>query len=237
MAFVSKTEFAKLKGWDPSNVSAKIRSGVLKDCLTNVPGKLAIQIDTEIAERELAEKSDPQRVMSNQLRDYRKKAQTTSPPSTQEPELEEDWLEAELKGGILADTKPAVIPKPKKEKREIDGKETEVTVVPTSASDSVERYRGAKTNKEEYAARKLELEVGEMEGRLLDTDDVKKRITKNVGDAKTQLANLSAKMAPIAVGITDVVEMETFLAREINQAMQSLYNLAQVRWTDKNDKG
>lgn len=230
MAVISKGDFAKLKGWTPNNVSNLIRRGILKECLVEVKGRLSKQVDVEIAEREIAEKGDAQRSLSRALVDQRKK-QATTPPPKQPAEFEDDWLEAELNGGVLASSKPKEIPKNKKEMREIEGKPTEVTVVPTSATDSVERYRGAKTSKEEYAARKLELEVAEMEGRVLDTEAVKKRITKLVGETKAALSNLPSQIAPVLVGITDVVEMETTLSTEISKALESMYKLNQTKWS------
>lgn len=124
--------------------------------------------------------------------------------------------------GILPDTKPPEIPKPRVEEREINGQKVDATVLPTLPEDKFDRYRDAKTSTEELRARKLELEVAEAEGRLLDADDVRKEIVKLVGETREAFLNLGPKLAPILVSITDPVEMENKLIESINETLHNL---------------
>lgn len=124
--------------------------------------------------------------------------------------------------GILPDTKPPEIPKPRVEEREINGQKVDATVLPTLPEDKFDRYRDAKTSTEELRARKLELEVAEAEGRLLDADDVRKEIVKLVGETREAFLNLGPKLAPILVSITDPVEMENKLIESINDTLHNL---------------
>ncbi len=124
--------------------------------------------------------------------------------------------------GVLPDTKPPEVPKPKVEEREINGQKVDATVLPTYPEDKFDRYRDAKTSTEELRARKLELEVAEAEGRLLDADDVRKEIVKLVGETREAFLNLGPKLAPILVSITDPVEMENKLIESINETLHNL---------------
>lgn len=124
--------------------------------------------------------------------------------------------------GILPDTKPPEIPKPRVEEREINGQKVDATVLPSLPEDKFDRYRDAKTSTEELRARKLELEVAEAEGRLLDADDVRKEIVKLVGETREAFLNLGPKLAPILVSITDPVEMENKLIESINETLHNL---------------
>lgn len=126
------------------------------------------------------------------------------------------------KTGVLPNSRPPEIPKAKVEEREIDGEKVPVTVVPPASSDTFERFRDAKTKTEDFRARKLELEVAEAEGRLLDADEVRKEIVKLVGETREAFLNLGPKLAPILVSITDPVEMENKLIEAINDTLHNL---------------
>jgi hypothetical protein len=123
---------------------------------------------------------------------------------------------------VLPNSKPPEIPKAKVEEREINGEKVPVTVVPTASTDTFERFRDAKTKTEDFRARKLELEVAEAEGRLLDADEVRKEIVKLVGETREAFLNLGPKLAPILVSITDPVEMENKLIESINETLHNL---------------
>lgn len=96
--------------------------------------------------------------------------------------------------------------------------------------DKVERYRDARTSTEELKARKLELEIMSREGRLLDIELVKNRISQLVTETKDAILNVPARIAPNLVSITDPVEMETVVLQELNKALENLSRLEGEKW-------
>ena len=86
-------------------------------------------------------------------------------------------------------------------------------------------YRDAKVSTETLKARKLELDIATREGKLLDAEQVRKRITKLVSETRDAIMNVPAKVAPILVSITDPVEMETRLTLELNEALANFARL------------
>lgn len=92
-------------------------------------------------------------------------------------------------------------------------------------NDGSPSFMDAKTDTEVLRSRKLRLEVEELEGRLLNAEDVRKTWVKLTTEAKTALLAIATKNAPVLVSISDPVEMETTLHREINQALESLSRL------------
>lgn len=234
--------YARTKGWTPENLQLKITRGIITArSIVIGPKGARVGIISELADEDLRERGN--HFQTEHRRALGHKVGNALAPSSPEPEEQDgeddDWLQKAMDeddGEVLPESKPAEIPKAKKTTRKIDGKETPVTVVPPADSDPYERFRGAKTNKETFAARKLELEVGEIEGRLLDKDKVRARIVKLVSETKDALTNLPGKLAPLLVGITDVVEMETTLMKEMNRALESISKLPQTKWTEDDEE-
>lgn len=118
-----------------------------------------------------------------------------------------------------------------KETKEIHGQLVPVTKIPAGESnapdpdDPFEKYRDAKTSTEVLRARKLELEVAEAEGRLLDANQVRSEISKIVNEVRERLLNLAPRVAPVLISISDVIEMENKLHDEINSALEGLQKL------------
>ncbi len=94
-----------------------------------------------------------------------------------------------------------------------------------SMHEALDKYRTVRMSTEHYRARKLELEIAETEGRLLDVDLVRKRILKLCAETRDTLLNIPAKLAPVLVSITDPLEMENKLLEEINVALQAISRL------------
>lgn len=87
------------------------------------------------------------------------------------------------------------------------------------------KYREAKTTTEMLRSRKLELDVAEREGSLVDVKSVQKRVSKLVGEVRDALGNLPGKISPLLLSISDPVEMENKLREEINSCLESLSRL------------
>lgn len=227
MPQMSLTEYAASKGWTPQALNTKIQRGTITEKAFIVDRGMRVAVISEIADADIKRNGNPFASETYKL------SKAKSGDSSAD---KDDWLEAELQADeekhgseVLSGSRPQEIAKIKKVTREVHGKEQEVKVIPPD-TDDMGRFRNAKTSKEEMSARKLELEVAEMEGRLLDTEGVRKRIVKRVTETKDILSNLPGKLAPLLVGISDVVEMETTLQREINQACEALYNLGRDKW-------
>lgn len=87
---------------------------------------------------------------------------------------------------------------------------------------SFSKFRNAKISTEELRAKKLELEIAERAGTLISIDDVRKVVNKMVLETKDAILNIPGRVSPIAVSITDPVEMENFLRAELNNALLNL---------------
>lgn len=98
-------------------------------------------------------------------------------------------------------------------------------IVADDPKDTIVKFREAKLDLEELKARKLKLEIDEMEGKLLDGNQVKQRILKLVSETKSSILNIPSKISSMLVSITDPVEMENKLLAELNEALENLSRL------------
>lgn len=87
------------------------------------------------------------------------------------------------------------------------------------------RFLSSKADTETLKGRKLELEIEEREGRLLDADEVRKEISKMVGETKEKILNVASKIAPELVSVRDVIEIENKIIQELTAALENLSRL------------
>lgn len=87
------------------------------------------------------------------------------------------------------------------------------------------RFLSSKADTETLKARKLELEIAQREGHLLDADEVRKQISKMVGETKEKILNVAAKIAPELVSVRDVIEIENKIIQELTAALENLSRL------------
>jgi hypothetical protein len=99
-----------------------------------------------------------------------------------------------------------------------------VTKVPMQ-EDDFDRFKKAKASTEEMRAEKLELEVAEMRGRLVDIEMVKERITKLVGSTREVFLNIPGKIGPELFACEALIEVENRLRDEINAALEQLQRM------------
>lgn len=197
MKLVSPSEYAKMKGWSHVNVVKKIQAGIIPpEALVSEKGKRRKKINVELADKAIAERGDMQKSLSAQLVKEKKKANPT--PDPKQKDLEE-WE-------TLPDDETQPEAKP------------EIPETP----DHFLKYKSAKASREELNVRKLEMEIAEKEGRLLDADEVRKTITKLVIETKTALLNIPGKIGPELMASHDLMELEHKLTTEINAALESL---------------
>lgn len=94
--------------------------------------------------------------------------------------------------------------------------------------DKTSRHQEARISNEELKARKLELEIASREGRMLDAEATRKRIAQLVIETKESIRAACSRAAPKLCGITDPVEMETRIIREMDMALESLSRLDRI---------
>lgn len=105
----------------------------------------------------------------------------------------------------------------------IEGKE--VPVEKLNFDDEFQQIRKAKLSVEEFRGRKLELEVLEKEGQLLNAEEVRKTISKLVTETKEAILNVPNKVGPELLACHDLVELEVKLTEALNQALENLSRL------------
>jgi hypothetical protein len=246
---MSFREYARRSGVSLQAIQDRIKNGSISErAVVRTEGKRP-KIDSDIADADFQRRHDPDQKAKGDIvaaMTSAKSPETPAKPIENKDDNPENLPDKapkivkkpEIQGakaaqkvpdkGILPDTKPPEIPKPRVEEREINGQKVDATILPTLPEDKFDRYRDAKTSTEELRARKLELEVAEAEGRLLDAEDVRAKIVKEVSQVRESLLNIAPKVAPLLVSITNVVEMENKLIDEINSALEGLSRLDRV---------
>ncbi len=242
MPLMSFREYARRSGVSLQAIQDRIKNGSITErAIVRTEGKHP-KIDSEIADADFRSRHDPAQKAKGDLvapmtaqktlekqDDNPENLPDKAPEKVKKPEIEGKKPPQKVPAtGILPDTKPPEVPKPKVEEREINGQKVDATVLPTYPEDKFDRYRDAKTSTEELRARKLELEVAEAEGRLLDAEEVRAKIVKEVSQVREALLNIAPRVSPILVSITDVVSMENKLIDEINSALEGLSRLDNV---------
>lgn len=86
-------------------------------------------------------------------------------------------------------------------------------------------FQKSKADTESLKARKLELDIAEREGRMLDAEEVRKTITRLVGETREKILGVASKIAPELVGIADVIDIENKIIAELNVALENLSRL------------
>lgn len=190
------------------------------------------KIISEVADREFAARRSESAELSAALLKRNIAPPGAPPPAAPAPNVIDEMFgpsETEHKGKSPLDKKLPPLPKSEFKKEVIEGQEVEVEKIPYKGEDNFDRYRSAKAGSEELKARKLELEVAELEGRLVDVKEVKEEIQKICTAIRENILNVPAKAAPELMACTDIVEMETKLYKELNAALDGLSRLLNAR--------
>jgi len=189
------------------------------------------KIISEVADQEFARRRSESAEQSAALL---KRNIAPPPPAAPAPNVIDEMFgpaaaDEKHKGKSPLDKKLPPLPKSEFKKEVIEGQEVEVEKVPYAGTDNFDRYRSAKAGSEELKARKLELEVAELEGRLVDVKEVKEEVQKICTAIRENILNVPAKAAPELMACTDIVEMETKLYKELNAALDGLSRLLNAR--------
>jgi hypothetical protein len=195
------TEFARRKGVQPESIRERIRVGTItrESLVISAKGRV-IGIKVALAEKDILERGSAQNSMIAQLN--KKKKMITKTPEA-----------------VVVNP----VDKPIHTMEKIEGQEAPVPVTKLPEMDSdFSRYQKAKASSEELKARKLEIEMNELEGRLIDKEEVRKVIFKMVSETKETLLNIPSRVAPDLMACKDLVEFEVRLLQEINAALMTL---------------
>lgn len=191
---VTITEYAKRHGVDRKTIRDRIKSGAIPESAIDRSRKWP-KVIVELADAAWEKNKDPER--AHRLG----KPKPVATPDPKENELEE-W-----------ETLPDDEPTPQKPEPDPDTVE---------ANKSFLKYKSAKASREELAVRKLQMEIAEKEGRLLDAEEVRKTVSKLVIETKTALLNIPGKIGPELMSCHDLMELEHKLTTEINAALENL---------------
>lgn len=199
------TDYAKICGVSIAAIQDRIRRGTITArAITRGPDGKLTGIYSELADEDFKNRKSAIGEQADSLQ--RKKANISTIPNALDQKLDP-------------------LPKPEVITKMIEGKEVPVTEIPYAGEDNFDRYRKAKAGTEEIKARLLELELAEAEGRLLDIEDVKEQVTKACAQVRESLLNIPGKAAPELLACKDLVEIETKLYKEINQALGGISGL------------
>lgn len=194
-------EFARRKGVTIQTIKDKIRIGTIsEDAVLRGSNGSIRGIKLSIAEKDLLERSNGQNCLTAQLKKQNK--------------------DPKKKSNVVVHP----VAKPIETTEIIEGQEVPVTKLPEMDSD-FSRYQKAKASSEELKARKLEIEMEELEGRLIDKNEVVKTVSKLTAEIKESFLNIPPKISAELLACKDIVELEVKLHKEINLVLEKLSRL------------
>jgi len=191
-------KYADHQGVNINAISKRIASGgIPKNAFVPQDGKTHPLIDSDIADAAWLKHRDPAQALATKARkEKNKKKSAGRPPVTKKIE------DMSAQGG---------------------SKTQEVDVLDFDSDTN--RYTKAKTSTEELRSRKLELEVMEKEGALLNAEEVRTTISKLVIETKEAILNVPSKIGPELLGCTDLIDLEVRLTKALNEALSNLSRL------------
>lgn len=226
MAIISYREYARQKGVSLQAIQNRIKRGTISPrAIVKVDGYKWPKIDSDIADADFAVMKNDDCEAAQLLGSEALPQAEPQTPKVVDP-IDEMFGPAPVKRQkSILEKKLAPVDKPTTKVVEIDGEQVEVHVEPNAAPEShlyFNQYRKAKAGTEGLKARKLELEVAELEDRLLDKQDVQATLQKLVSLTREKLLNLPSKISSDLIAVTELIEMETKLYKEINLALEDL---------------
>lgn len=199
-------EYSLSKGIDPKTVRSRIQRGVISPEAVKYKanGKISF-IDADRADADHAANHDPQNTFIANNTPKKIKANAKKP---------------------LSNVVVHQVAKPVHTLEKVEGQEDLVPVTKLPEMDTdFSRYQKAKASSEELKARKLEIEMEELEGRLIDKQEVIKTVSKLTAEIKESFLNIPPKISAELLACKDIVELEVKLHKEINIVLEKLSRL------------
>lgn len=202
---VSIAEYARMRGLHYTTVASRIARGIISPDAVERDSKGSVKlVNVELADASHKKNHDPQNTFIANAKLIGGKKPNAS----------------KIKSNVVVHP----VAKPVHTTEIIDGNEVPVTKLPEMESD-MGRYQKAKASSEELKARKLEIEMEELEGRLIDKSEVVKTVSKLTAEIKESFLNIPPKIAPELLACKDIVEVEVKLHKEINLVLEKLSRL------------
>jgi len=196
---VLMAEYARRKGVHHTTIRDRIERGVISEaCIErDASGKIKF-IHVEAADAEHAAKMDSQNTFIAVTKNRKRQSNVVVHP----------------------------VAKPIHTLEKVEGQEDLVPVTKLPEMDTdFSRYQKAKASSEELKARKLEIEMEELEGRLIDRQEVIKTVSKLTAEIKESFLNIPPKISAELLACKDIVELEVKLHKEINVVLEKLSRL------------
>lgn len=210
MPLMNNTDYARHRGVSEKRIRQYIASGQISfEAFEKCPKTGKLLLNSELADKDLKHNMDHGRALSS-------KALTKKP-----------LAKAKVIGEGEASTS-AGAPQTKPHDAATSGAPPTATKQPPPTSDfdlDIERYQKSKADTEFLRAKKLRLETAEREGELLRAEDVRKMISKLVGETKEKILNVPSKIAPELVSMEDVIEIENKIRAELDEVLENLSRL------------
>lgn len=211
MPLMTNAEYARHRGVSEKRIRQYIASGQISfECFENDPKSGKALLNSVLADKDLKHNMDHGRALSS--RALTKKALAKAP--------------------VIGEGEPSTLagaPQDKPHVAASSGAPPTASKEPPPPSDfdlDIERYQKSKADTEFLRAKKLRLETAEREGELLRAEDVRKMISKLVGETKEKILNVPSKIAPELVSMDDVIEIENKIRAELDEVLENLSRLS-----------
>lgn len=177
------------------------------------PGKHP-KIDSDIADADYEKNADPVKRAHAESVQAQLRAQHPKKEVLKKSETE-----------LLRQTPTTFAPKPEIVKETI-GEQKDVPVVKEPPIENgISRLTQAKSISEELRSRKIELEVLELEGRLVDVNEVKERLESKIIEVRSSILSAGDTVALQIIGKKDLLEIKTIIRTALNNALSELQKL------------
>lgn len=207
MALMNNSQYARHRGVSEKRIRQYIAQGHISfEAFEKCPKTGKLLLNVELADKDLKHNMDHGRAMSSKALTKNKVASTE----------------------VIGETKssgPAGVKIDKIESSSVTPPVVNTPPPPSEFDLDIERYQKSKADTEFQRAKKLKLETAEREGTLLNAENVRKMISKLVGETKEKLLNIPSKIAPELVSMEDVLEIENKISNEINEVLENLSRL------------
>lgn len=224
MALMTLTAYARKCGVSTTAIQKRIKSGTITErAVIRSNGKI-VQINSVLADNDFAKNGDPVQVHAQKAAKEMKAEKKAQEVSAQQP-VQQEQPPQQVQAEVLPKEDKREFADAKAPRNEItkevhDGKEVPVENV--AYNNDLDRYKKAKASTEELKARKIEFEILELEGKLVDVDEVKARIAKLIVEVKDAILNVPSKAGPDLLACNELVELENKLLEHLNQALSGL---------------
>lgn len=195
---LSIRKYATLRGCSEGNIRAAIKTGKIKDGVVFENGKIK-GINVEIADKEWKENYNFERVRNSSLIESLESGSKNEKGSIEKP--------YEKKEAVCSNEKKRSKPS---------------NVINAIESESTMTISDAKKKEAILKAKKLELEIAEMEGKLIDAEKVRKDVFEYGTQVKNAILRVPDLVVDNILSMTTRHEVHVYLMTELNNQLSIL---------------